>query len=51
MQYHICNSRKHVKSKIPSKVDSIFLYFSVVKITEHLEGVENTLFGVGWDDM
>ena len=40
-----------MKSKAPSKVDSVFLYFSVVKIAENLEGVENTLFGVGWDDM
>ena len=40
-----------MKSKTPSKVDSVFLYFSVVKIAEHLEGVENTLFGVGLNDI
>jgi hypothetical protein len=51
MQYHISNSRKHVNSKAPSKVDSAFLYCFVVKIADHLEGVENTFFGVGWDDM
>ena len=51
MQYHICNSRKRVKSKALSKVDSVFLYLSVVKIAEHLEGVENTIAGVEWNDM
>jgi hypothetical protein len=51
LRLYVINYRKHVKSKAPSKVDSVFLYFSVVKIAEHLEGVENTLFGVGWDDM
>jgi len=40
-----------VKSKAPSEVHSVFLYFSVVKIAEHLDGVENTIFRVGWDDM
>ena len=36
-----------MKSKIPSKVDFVFLYFSVVKIAEHLEGVEKTLLALG----
>jgi len=36
-----------VKRKAPSKVDSVFLYFSVVKIAEHLEGVEDTLLALG----